>query len=229
MYSLKGLRAVRSLFQGAPFTWAICGGEALDLFLGKHTREHKDVDLAVFWEDRVQVINFMLNLGWRVIEFCGNGVVHELFDAAQPSLQRNLFCFSSDNTNCHLVSIDRANNYRFTFVPTTQNDFNYVEFLFNQRDRNSFVYHWNNSITRTLDKAILEVDGVPILGPELVLLYKSTYEDATDDESDHSRDFQVTLPFLNTEQRNWLKTALEIELSKNHPWVLQLSEAKMDQ
>lgn len=221
---MKHLHKVRNLFHRAPFQWSICGGEAIDLFLGMTTRDHKDVDLAVFWEDRNHIIDFMLKSGWRVFEFCGNGVVHELFHSAQPLLRRNLFCFTSDNTNCQLVSTDQDDTYRFTFVHTVESNFSYVEFLFNQRDENSFVYHGKHLITRPIEQAIRQVDNVPILCPEIVLLYKSNYEDATHGESDHSRDFYASLPFLSKEQKIWLKTALEIEHSKNHPWVLQLTD-----
>lgn len=223
---MEKLLQIKNFFQRAPFEWAVCGGVAIDRFLGVNTREHKDIDVAVFWGDRNKIIDFMLDAGWRVFEFCGNGVVHELFDSAQPLVWRNLFCFTSDNTNCQMSSIGMDDTYRFTFVPTKQKGFNYVEFLFNRRDEDSFVYHWNHSITLPLDKSILKVDGVPILCPEIVLLYKSTYADSMDRESDHSQDFQVTLPFLNMEQRTWLKAAIESEHSKNHPWVLQISETR---
>ncbi|MGM0882346.1 MAG: nucleotidyltransferase domain-containing protein [Bacillota bacterium] len=34
------------------FDWHVCGGGAIDVFLNKKTRIHKDLDIAVFWEDR---------------------------------------------------------------------------------------------------------------------------------------------------------------------------------
>jgi hypothetical protein len=62
---------------------------------------------------------------------------------------------------------------------------------------------------------------VPFLSPEIVLLYKSTYLNNTG-VSDHSHDFTVSLPFLELEQRKWLKKALEIVHSNNHEWLLKL-------
>lgn len=38
---------VQSLLQGAPFPWWISGGWALDLFLGRQTRPHFDIDIAM--------------------------------------------------------------------------------------------------------------------------------------------------------------------------------------
>lgn len=222
---MKDLIEIEKFFRQAPFDWAIGGGEAIDLFLGKTTREHKDVDLVVFWRDRNQIIDFMLNLGWRVFEFCGNGLVHELFNSDQPLIQRNLFCFSAANTNCQLASTADEDTYRFTFVPTEQDHFNYVEFLFNQRDEDNFLYHWNHAIKRSLNQALPQVNRVPILCPEIVLLYKSTYAESTDVASDHSRDFHVSLPCLSQAQKAWLKAALEIEHSERHQWVDQLSES----
>ncbi|MFD2613169.1 nucleotidyltransferase domain-containing protein [Paenibacillus gansuensis] len=40
-----------------------CGGAAIDLFVGRKTRIHKDLDIAVFWEDRNLIVEMMLNSG----------------------------------------------------------------------------------------------------------------------------------------------------------------------
>lgn len=41
--------------------WALCGDSAIDLFAGKQTRLHKDIDVAVFWEDRERLIRYFLD------------------------------------------------------------------------------------------------------------------------------------------------------------------------
>jgi hypothetical protein len=43
--------------------YAICGGHAMDLFLGKKTRQHKDLDVVVYWEDRDKIVKYMLKAG----------------------------------------------------------------------------------------------------------------------------------------------------------------------
>lgn len=44
----------REFLSNHGFDWYVCGGGAIDVFLGKQTRKHKDLDIAVFWEDRIQ-------------------------------------------------------------------------------------------------------------------------------------------------------------------------------
>jgi hypothetical protein len=39
--------------EDSPFRWGLCGGLAIDEFIGHPTRPHADVDIAVFREDEV--------------------------------------------------------------------------------------------------------------------------------------------------------------------------------
>src|SRR3989475_9753807 len=43
---------VASLMRGFPRPWYIAGGWAIDLFLGRVTREHDDIDIAILREDQ---------------------------------------------------------------------------------------------------------------------------------------------------------------------------------
>jgi hypothetical protein len=207
------------LFDNAGFEWSICGGGAIDMYIGQETRTHKDLDIAVYWEDRNTIITFMLNAGWRVFEACGGGEIHELFTNISL-MKRNLFCFTSRETRCHLELIE-DNKYRFTFANQEQNDFNYVEFLFNLRDNDYFYYSGNSNIKRSVDKSITIRNGFSLLSPEIVLLYKSTYLDGNDSKN-HHHDFNLSLSYLDYEQRLWLKKALEVVHLNNHQWLLRL-------
>jgi hypothetical protein len=42
--------------------WAVCGGDATDLFIGKQTKLHKDIDIAVLWESRKELIQYMIKI-----------------------------------------------------------------------------------------------------------------------------------------------------------------------
>ncbi|GAA3413634.1 hypothetical protein ACFFNY_06885 [Paenibacillus hodogayensis] len=97
----------------------------MDVFLGKQTRIHKDLDIAVFWEDRYSIVDFMLSVGgWRVFEACGGGIIHELLDKQQSFEKRNLFCFTSNENRCTLESIGN-DRYRFGLQTKEQKDFTY--------------------------------------------------------------------------------------------------------
>jgi hypothetical protein len=57
-------RAV-TLMASFPLPWGLCGGCAVDAWLGRITREHKDLDLAVFEEDQGALFEHLR--GWRLI------------------------------------------------------------------------------------------------------------------------------------------------------------------
>jgi hypothetical protein len=205
------------------FDWSICGGTAIDLFLGKKIRVHKDLDVAVFWEDRNLIIDLMLNSGWRVLQACGGGVVKELNKKqGDPFEKRNLFCFTSKEDRVNLEPVE-DNKFRFGLEKREQIDFTYVEFLFNERNTGDLYLPGESNIKRELDKAILpSLDGISYLAPEIVLFYKSSYLDGFD-TADHNYDFDASLPYMNAEQRQWLKKALEWEYPNGHVWLQRLS------
>ncbi|WP_171654160.1 nucleotidyltransferase domain-containing protein [Paenibacillus foliorum] len=211
----------RTFFENHSFDWSVCGGGAIDLFLGKQTRIHKDLDIAVFWEDRNSIIALMLAAGWRVFEACGGGVIHELFDKQQiPYEKRNLFCFTANEYRCRLKP-SGDDMYRFGFEKKGQNDFTYVEFLFNQRDDKYFYLPGDGNVKRKLNMALLQSNGVPYLALEIVLFYKSSYLDGPD-TFDHNQDFDHTLPFLDEEQKQWLRKSLEKKYTNGHVWLGRL-------
>jgi hypothetical protein len=203
------------------FDWYVCGGGAIDVFLDKQTRIHKDLDIAVFWEDRNSIIALMLATGWRVFEACGGGVIHELFDQQQLFEKRNLFCFTSNENRCRLEPIG-DHRYRFGLEKKEQKDFTYVEFLFNQKDDEYFYLPVNANLKRKLNKALLNSNGIPYLAPEIVLYYKAGYLEYSPDTVDHYQDFDLTLPFLDEEQKQWLRESLEKEYANEHVWLQRL-------
>jgi hypothetical protein len=162
----------------------------------------------------------MLNSGWRVFEACGGGIIHELKDTPRSFEKRNLFCFTTNETRCHLVPVGE-HTYRFTLKNQDQVDLNYVEFLFNDRDHDFFYFSGDRDIKRSLGKSFLTQSDIIFLSPEIVLLYKSTYLDSIH-STKHTRDFEAVLPFISYDQRQWLRKALEIVHEGNHQWLLDL-------
>ena len=57
-----------NLLKNRGFTYAICGGWALELFMNKRTRSHGDIDTILFNEDRMTIVEFMINEGWNIYE-----------------------------------------------------------------------------------------------------------------------------------------------------------------
>ena len=48
----EALKAVPYLMRGFPSFWCVAGGWAIDLYLGRVTRSHGDVELAIFRQDQ---------------------------------------------------------------------------------------------------------------------------------------------------------------------------------
>jgi hypothetical protein len=96
----------------------------------------------------------------------------------------------------------------------------YIEFLFNKRTANEFIYSRNNEIRREIDKAILYRNNIAYFSPELVLLYKST--DLTREEN--RQDFDMIIPHLPDENKQWLKNALMTAFPDGHEWIERLEK-----
>ena len=59
------IQAVK-LFEGYERPWAVCGGWAIDLFLNRVTRSHKDVDFAILRNDQLIIQEYLLSRGWTL-------------------------------------------------------------------------------------------------------------------------------------------------------------------
>ena len=60
------LAPVAELFTPLAITWGFCGGWAIDLFLDRPTRPHKDVDVAILRSDQLHVFAGLRRRGWRL-------------------------------------------------------------------------------------------------------------------------------------------------------------------
>lgn len=198
------IRQAHELLKNQPFDYAICGGCAIDLFLGEVTRPHGDLDILVYWPQRDTVIRCMNALGYAVYEMLGNGKAHHITDIAdQRRWKRNIICVRGD---CGLVSLaptDEPDVVGIAFrhgTPSLQ----LLEFLFNDRTDTEFLYARDHRVRRNLTDALLFRDGIPYLAPELCLLYKST---DTERES-NQHDLRTAFPRLHPSQQAWLRHAL---------------------
>ena len=164
MYPL--VDAIHVLLKGRPWDYAFCGGWAIDLFLGWQTRRHSDVDLLAYWPDRDRLIEDMMALGFTVYEMLGGGLAHRITDVrVQRRIKRNIFCIRQ---GCDLVRLKEAGEPEifaidFRRIGQTQPDF--LEFLFNDRTPEEFLYARDPSIRRDRRKAILSAGGGPVPGP----------------------------------------------------------------
>lgn len=172
------LDTAREILTTNHIAWAVAGGWALDLFLGRQTREHADLDLAI-WRSDQHKVRAALSPHW-VPDVVENGGLRPWNPDQWLSLP------------VHEIHARPVNGVQ----PA-------LEFLLNERDDTAWIYRRDSEIRRDLARAIVVRDTIPFLAPEIVLLYKSKAPRSTD-----AADFRVALPALSPEQREWLRLAI---------------------
>ncbi len=189
------LRDARDLLDGHGIPWAVAGGWALDLFLGRETREHADVDLAI-WRADQRRLHAAASPDW-VLEVADNGALRQWNAGEWLSLP------------LHEIHARRVSGVGSS-----------LELLLNERDDTAWIFRRDAAVRRELDRATLSRDGIALLAPEIVLLYKSKAPRLTDD-----MDFRAALPALTNEQRAWLHDAIA-RPSVSHPWLMELGATR---
>lgn len=174
------LGTVVTLMSGFPAPWCVAGGWAIDLFLGRMTRAHDDVDVAVFREDQ------------RAIHDCWPHWSKQKVVAGTFQDWPADEWLSLPIHEIHIQSPDEPPRV--------------VEFLLNERDGERWIFRRNPAVTLPIGESIRTgAGGVPILAPAVVLLYKAKNPRPKDEE-----DFQVTVPHMAAGDREWLARALEL-------------------
>ncbi len=190
----EGFGAVERVVEelaGLPVPWAIASGWAIDLFLGRVTRAHQDVDIVLPRADQLALHEFMTGRGWGFVTYWKGK--EEPWPPAMPlALPR------------HQVHAHRGSES--------------LEFLFSEIEHGVWRYRRNLTVVRdAASTRLLTEGGIPYLAPEIVLLFKSKPSLEGLREKDVA-DFERALPHLTTEQRAWLHWALTAS-APDHPWI----------
>ena len=182
------------LLRDMPSAWHVCGGWAIDLFLGRVTRAHKDVDISVARADQLRAHEFMRARGWTLEKAAGGRLEPWGEGELLPARVHGVWC----RNEAH--------------------DPPFVELLFDEADAREFRFRRDPSVTLPLERASFETEvsetGVRarVLAPELVLLYKSKGAGANEE------DFRNARRALGAGARAWLKGALG-KVYGRHPWA----------
>ena len=172
--------------------WFVAGGWAVDLYLGRLTREHADVEVAIFREDqRAAQRHFE---GWRLLKV-SDGALSEWRAGERLELPvHEVHCLGGPA------------------------DLPRLELLLNERRGDLWAFRRNEIVTRPLAMCYMtSAAGVRVLAPEIVLLYKSRNAGAKDEQ-----DFDALAPRLDEERRAWLRAAVAACEGGSHPWLGRL-------
>lgn len=181
-----------------PCSWHVTSGWSIDLFLGRVTRVHHDIDILIARKDQLVVRNYMCDRGWRWAS-PHNGAFSPWPEAMELMHPRH-------QAHCHREGA-------------------MYDFLLADIEDDVWRFRRDGSVMRSMQTMQLKSDsGIPYLAPEATLIYKS--KGGTDVGGMRARDildFQAVQNHLTGEQRAWLHWAL-MATQPLHPWLLSLSE-----
>ncbi len=182
-----------ALFASWDRFWCIAGGWSIDLHAGTRSREHEDVDVLVLRRD-LDALHAQLS-GWELwVAWFWEERLHPWLNGESiPDRAHDIWCRETG-----------ADRWRFQLMVMDHNE-----------DHWTFRRDW--SIGGPLESLAHDVDGVPVIAPEIQLLYKGNGTRRPKDEAD----FLTALPHLSPKQRGWLREALASR-EPDHPWVAAL-------
>ena len=162
-----------------PRLWFISGGWAIDLFLNRVTRDHEDIDVAIFRRDQRDLRTFLAD--WTLEKVAER--------RREPWREEE-----SLNLPVHEIHARRAGE--------TPGE---IEFLLNEAADDHWVFRRDPRIRRPISKSAMRTaSGIPFLAPVIVLLYKAKDPTAKDEA-----DFERVRPHLGFTRRLWLRGALK--------------------
>lgn len=166
--------------RGVERPWCVVGGWALDLWHGRQTRDHEDLEFTVLRDD-VPVFRAALpGLEFFTVD---DGVVEPLWaDAAPPPHVFQIWA---------LDPVARRWRVDMMIEPGTPRD---------------WAYKRDPRITRPRAQMIATTpDGLPYLNPAAILLFKAKHLRAKDEA-----DFTSARPLLAPAERAWLRECLDL-------------------
>ena len=215
------------LFKNSEFDYCICGGFALNMFVGKEIRKHGDFDMSFFKDDRQKVIKFLQDNGWSVY---ARTELREFFMVANSDDEKiankdNMWAVKPGSFVNMIPLEDTENGYTYKIIEPRLQGFDFIEISFDARENGYFVVDSEDGkgtrVERKLDKAILHKQGIPYMSPELILFLKShpfnmEYECL---KPKTQNDFPVVMPMLSDEQREWLIDTLDKAWPDGYEWL----------
>jgi hypothetical protein len=202
--------------------WALCGGWAIDAWLGRQTREHGDTDITVAIQDAPALYDHLA--GWHLVahDAIDPGPTEELWRGRELAPPAHLHARPPGPENLAALRAWTTPPYR---AAKDGLDF---DFELGSRDGDQLVLSDDPPIRTPLDGSIRQSPWhIPTLVPELLLFWKATAyhfnprfaERLAMDEAD----FRALLPQLAAERRAWLHDAVAI-LHPDHPWLPAVAE-----
>ena len=188
---------VAALMAGFDKPWYVAGGWAIDLFLGRMRRQHKDLDFTIFRRDQLALQQHLAAFDLRKIV----GPDGAEYPAPwEPGEWLELPVFQ-------------------IFIETGSDGYATLEVLFSETEGDEWFWRKNPQVRRPLARfGKLSPLGVPYLAPETILLHKSRHMLDPHPPPNDQLDFEETVDLLDPEARAWLRDTLATHFP-GHPWL----------
>ena len=191
--TFEPVRQVAAIMQSFEKPWFVAGGWAVDLFLGRETRAHEDIEVSIFRRDQEAI--------WR--QFSGWDM-DKIVPGGSP--KRQPWRGEWLRPPVHEIHAGRAGG-----------ELHEVEILLDEAWADTWRFRRNLAVSRPVAEiGLRNVEGIPFLAPEIVLLYK-----AKDPRERDIHDFRVARGALDEDRRQWLRDALA-RVHPGHPWIREL-------
>ena len=177
---------VKTIMDKYGYPWFITGGWAIDLFLNKETREHKDIEIGIYRKNQMQLYRHF-------------------------GKQKKYYI---DNTSHIGKKEKREWNKEYLRLPIYEVYVEYdgieIKVVLNEKDEDNWIYRLNEKIKLNEEKAILNnEEEIPYLCPEIVLLHKS--KDMRDKDI---ADISNANEKMDESQKKWLMDSIEDKETK---------------
>jgi hypothetical protein len=192
-WSPLSLPEVAQLLAGIREPWWIAGGLAIELFVGRPTRSHDDVDVQICRDDQLA---FQAALAtWDLHAADPPGTLRPWHRGESlPLTVQDIWC--------------RPN-------PTAPWAF---QFMLADTLADQWIFRRDRRVRRSLAALThRSIDGLPYIAPEVQLLFKARATPRPKDE----HDFAIAHGLLSEEARAWLDAALAL-YNPDHPWRKRL-------
>lgn len=183
---------VQELMGSFPHPWYVAGGWAIDLHVGRVTRDHGDTEVAVLRRDQEALRPYLPDWEFRHAIPGGHGDLEPWREG---------------------IRLERPIHELHAFGPEGVE----LEILLNESTGGVWRFRRMMEIARPLSKlGHVSSPGIPYLAPEVVLLYKAKEPTEIDE-----RDFRAARPLLGEEPGEWLRISIEA-CYPDHPWLTSL-------
>jgi hypothetical protein len=173
----------------------------MDLYVGEVTRAHEDLEIGIFRHDQAAL--------WAHLR------QRELFKSARPGLWDPWEEEELLELPVHQVLACPAGSGTPPRGWEPRPD--EIQFFLNDVEDDVWLCRRDASVTRPVNEVVIRSrSGIPIIAPEIQLLYKAKHHLGKDEH-----DFRLGVDRLRPKQRAWLRDSLEI-VHPGDPWLERL-------